>query len=77
MAHYEPPDQDLPCLQIQLFLSLVLRNKPKIQKRKQIPRLVQSDHGANSADPVQMPLNAASEQIPHFLLAGISIPKLQ
>ena len=25
MAHYEPPYQDLPCLQIQLFLSLVLK----------------------------------------------------
>ena len=25
VAHYEPPHQDLPCLQIQLFLSLVLK----------------------------------------------------
>ena len=25
VAHYEPPHQDLHCLQIQLFLSLVLR----------------------------------------------------
>ena len=25
MAHYEPPHQDLRCLQIQLFLSLVLK----------------------------------------------------
>ena len=25
MAHYEPPHQDLRCLQIQLFLSLVVK----------------------------------------------------
>ena len=25
VAHYEPPHQDLCCLQIQLFLSLVLK----------------------------------------------------
>ena len=24
-AHYEPPHQDLPCLQISLFMSLVLK----------------------------------------------------
>ena len=29
VAHYEPPHQDLHCLQIELFLSLVLKELTK------------------------------------------------
>ena len=36
MAHYEPPHQDLRCLQIQLFSSLVVKelNKKKNEQKK-------------------------------------------
>ena len=33
VAHYEPPHQDLHCLQIQLFSSVVLKELPSKMKR--------------------------------------------
>ena len=34
VAHYEPPHQDLGCLQIQLFLSLELKKLTLLQHQK-------------------------------------------
>ena len=36
VAHYEPPHQDLHCLQIQLFSSLVLKELILLMKREEI-----------------------------------------
>ena len=42
MAHYEPPHQDLRCLQIQLFSSLVVKELKGIHELFQPGRVAQS-----------------------------------
>ena len=41
VAHYEPPHQDLRCLQIQLFASLVLK---ELKLLKELKPLTQEQH---------------------------------
>ena len=38
VAHYEPPHQDLRCLQIQLFPSLVLKELNSVWRSKPVDR---------------------------------------
>ena len=65
MAHYEPPHQDLRCLQIQLFSSLVVK-----ELTRKVPR-TNTAILANRIDPDE----AAHNELPHLGLHYL--PSLQ